>query len=48
MKNAATIAKINGISKLHYLNYDYIIQDRNLYVILEFVDHDLRTYLENL
>ena len=30
MKNAATIAKINGISKLHYLNYDYIIQDRNL------------------
>ena len=30
MKNAAAIAKINRITKLHYLNYDYIIQDIKL------------------
>lgn len=30
MKNAAGIAKINNIEKLHFLNYDYIIEDKNL------------------
>jgi len=30
MKNAATIANINKIKNLHYVNYDYVIMDENL------------------
>ncbi len=51
MKNASAIAKINGIEKLHFLNYDYIIEDTSLFIknseILDENDLFYYTYLEN-
>jgi hypothetical protein len=32
MKNAASIANVNGFSNIHYINYDYIINDQSVFM----------------